>query len=182
MSVDGYIGGPDGELDWMQWNWDDELVAYVNEITKLVDCIVLGRKLAQVFIPHWAAVAKDVNHAEYTAGIKFTNTPKVVFTKTLNNSPWEHTNLATGDLVTEITNLKQQAGNDIIVYGGAAFVSALIKNQLIDEYHLLVDPTALGNGLSIFSAVDAALSLRLVKSRSFSCGIVVLNYVPKDND
>ncbi len=59
MSVDGYIAGPNGEMDWMAWNWDDELNKYVTEITEPVDCIVLGRKLAQGFIPYWASVAAN---------------------------------------------------------------------------------------------------------------------------
>ena len=87
--------------------------------------------------------------------------------------------LAKGNLVGEITKLKKQDGKDIIAYGGATFVSALIKHGLIDEFHLFINPAAIGNGMTIFKGLDRKQNLRLVKSKSFDCGIVVLNYEPK---
>jgi dihydrofolate reductase len=179
MTVDGYIAGPNGEMDFMVWNWDDELKQYVTDITEPVDCIILGRKLAAGFIPYWATVAANLDAPEFTAGKKFTDTHKVVFTKTLDKSEWDNTVLAKGDLVDEITNLKKQDGKDIIAYGGATFVSALIKHRLIDEFHLFINPTAIGNGMTIFKELDSKQDLTLVKSISFDCGIVVLNYEPK---
>ena len=179
MTVDGYIAGLNGEMDWMTFNWDDELKNYVTEITEPIDCIVLGRKLAQGFIPHWAAVAANPDDPEFTAGIKFTDTHKVVFTNTLNKSEWDNTVLAKGDLVDEITKLKKQNGQDIIAYGGATFVSALIKQGLIDEYHLFINPVTLGAGMTIFKDLDSKQNLTLKKSVAFTCGIVVLCYEPK---
>ena len=176
MSVDGYMAGPNGEMDFAAGDWDNELIKYVTELTEPIDCIVLGRKLAQGFIPHWAAVAADPAHPEHTAGIKFTDTHKVVFTKTLEKTEWDNTVLAKGDIVDEITKLKKQDGSDIIVYGGATFVSSLIKHGLIDELHLFINPAAIGSGLSIF---DGRQNLRLAKASPFDCGIVVLKYEPK---
>ena len=176
ISVDGFISGPNGEMDWMVWDWDDGLKDYVKEITEPVDCIVLGRNLAQGFIPHWAKVAANPDDPEFAAGKKFTDTPKVVFTKTLERSEWDNTVLAKGDLVDEISRLKELDGSDIIAYGGATFVSSLIKCDLIDEFHLLVNPVALGTGKAIFSELDGARRLVLDKSRAFSSGIVLLRY------
>ncbi len=175
ITVDGYIAGPNGEMDWMTFNWDSELRKYVTEITEPVDCIVLGRKLAQGFIPHWAS------NPEEEGADKMNNLKKVVFTKTLDKSEWVNTVLAKGDLVDEISNLKIQDGKDIIAYGGATFVSALIKHGLIDEFHLFINPTAIGNGMTIFKELDSKENLTLVKSMSFDCGIVGLNYEPKRN-
>ncbi len=140
MTVDGYIAGLNGEMDFMVWNWDDELKQYVTDITEPVDCIILGRKLAEGFIPYWATVAANPDDPEFTAGKKFTGTHKVVFTKTLDKSEWDNTVLAKGDLVDEITKLKKQDGKDIIAYGGATFVSTLIKHKLLDEFHLFINP------------------------------------------
>lgn len=181
MTVDGYIAGPNGEMDFMVWNWDDALKQYVETITAPVDCIVLGRKLAEGFIPHWAGVAANPDDEDFTAGKRFADTHKVVFTKTLNQSEWNNTVLAKGDLVDEITQLKNQQGNDIIAYGGATFVSALIHYKLIDEFHLFINPVAIGNGMSIFKEIDSKQDLALVQSTSFECGVVVLNYEPKQN-
>ena len=100
-------------MDFMVWNWDDELKQYVTDITEPVDCIILGRKLAEGFIPYWANVAANPEHPEYSSGKFFTDTPKVVFTKTLDQSPWDHTVLAKGDLLVVIgTNENVFAMND----------------------------------------------------------------------
>jgi len=186
MTIDGFIAGPIGEMDWMVWDWDDELKKYVADLTEPVDCIVLGRKLAQGFIPHWANVAANADDPEQAAGKKYTDSHKVVFTKTLDEldiaiKGWSNTVLANGNLVEEINQLKQLKGKDIIAYGGGTFVSALIKHRLIDEFHLFINPTAIGKGMAIFNELDSNQKLKLVKSTSFACGIVVLNYVPKLN-
>jgi dihydrofolate reductase len=172
MTVDGYIAGPNGEMDWTIRKWDDELKNYVQELTEPVDCIVLGRKLAQGFIPYWAS------HPEEEGANKFNHTEKVIFTKTLIRSEWDNTVLAKGDLVNEISNLKSGDGKDIIAYGGASFVSALIKYRLIDEYHLFINPVAIGEGMTIFGELDHILNLKPVNSNLFGCGIVVLKYLP----
>lgn len=172
ISVDGFIAGPNGEMDWMVWNWDQPLKNYVKEITTPVDCVVLGRKLAQGFIPYWAS------HPEEEGAGQINAFKKVVFTKTLEESEWDNTVLAKGDLVEEINQLKRQEGKDIIAYGGAGFVSSLVKHGLIDEFHLFVNPTVAGNGMAIFKEVQTAQQLKLVKAIPFECGIVVLNYKP----
>lgn len=170
MSVDGYIAGPNGEMDWVVWNWDEGLKNYVEALTEPVDCIVLGRKLAEGFIPYWAS------HPEEEGASKINNTRKVVFTKTLHQSQWDNTVLAKGELVQEITKLKEQEGGDIIVYGGGTFVSALIQKRLIDEYHLFINPTAIGKGMAIFKEVGNKQHLTLVNATAFNCGIVALQY------
>ena len=179
MTVDGFIAGPNGEMDWMILSWTDDIIEYVKEITEPVDTIVLGRKLAQGFIPHWENVAENPDDPEFAAGKKYADTHKIVFTKTLDTSEWDNTVLAKGDLVDEITSLKKQDGKDIIAYGGATFVSALIKNSLIDEFHLFINPTAIGDGMTIFKELDGKQDLTFVKSASFDCGIVVLHYALK---
>lgn len=173
MTIDGYIAGPNGEMDWMIFNWDDELKNYVTDLTGPVDCIILGRKLAQGFIPYWAA------NPDQEGAAKINSIKKVVFTKTLTRSEWEHTVLAKGDLVEEITRLKEEDGKDIIAYGGAGFVSALIKHGLIDEFHLFINPAAIGKGMPVFQQPDSKQKLALIKSTAFNCGIVILHYEPK---
>ena len=140
-------------MDFMVWNWDDELKQYVKDITEPVDCIILGRKLAEGFIPYWTTVAANPDDPEFTTGKKFADTHKVVFTKTLEKSEWDNTVLAKGNLFDEITQLKKQDGKDIIAYGGATFVSALIKQELIDEFHLFINPIAIGEGMTIFKGL-----------------------------
>ncbi len=179
MSIDGFISGPNGEMDWLEWNWDDALKNYVEELTEPVDCILLGRKLAEGFIPHWKSVAADPANPEHLAGVDFTEKHKIVFSKTLIKSEWENTVLAENDLQEEVARLKKQNGGDIIAYGGGTFVSSLIQQNLIDEYHLFVNPTAIGNGMTIFKGLEKNLQLNLVKVTTFQCGIAVMHYNAK---
>lgn len=176
MTVDGFVAGPNGEMDWMTLNWDNELKNYVKEMTEPVDCMVLGRKLAQGFIPYWASKPAG----EDPLGVeKINNTLKVVFTKTLVRSEWDNTVLAKGDLIDEITGLKKQYGKDIIAYGGVTFVSALVKHRLVDEYHLFINPVTLASGMTIFKGFNTRQNLVLKRSLAFPCGIVLLCYEPK---
>ena len=174
MSIDGYMAGPEGEMDWLEWNWDDELKNYVIEITEPVDCILLGRKLAEGFIDTWKNLADDPDTVD-DAARKMNDTAKVVFTKSIFKTEWENTKLEAGDIVQEVTTLKNQEGSDMIVYGGGTFVRTLIDAGLIDELHLFVNPTAIGQGMPVFGSLK---NMKLIKSRPFDCGIVVLCYAP----
>ena len=165
MSVDGFVGRTNGELDWMQWDWDDKLKNYGTELTDSVDTILLGRKMTDGFVSYWSSVKPDSD--EYEFAKKMLEKPKVVFTKTLDKTIWENTKLAKGNLAEEVNQLKAQKGKDIIVYGGAGFVSSLIKENLIDEYHLFINPTAIGKGMTIFGDVNSKLNLELVRSKQF---------------
>jgi len=178
LSVDGYVAGPNGEMDWMTWNWDDNLKQYVNDLTDSIDTILLGRKMAGGFISHWASVTAPEDPS-YEFARKMVTAHKVVFTQTLAESEWDNTNLAKGDIISEVNKLKAEDGKDIVVYGGSNFVSNLIKHNLIDEYHLFINPAAIAKGLPIFDKIGQKLNLKLVKVSPFSCGIVVLTYQPE---
>ena len=104
ITVNGFIAKPGGELDWMTWNWSDDIKAYVTDLTNSMDTIILGRKLAEGFIPYWADVSANPDHPEYDAGKIFTDTPKIIFSKTLNKSLWDNTTVVNGDFVSEIKN------------------------------------------------------------------------------
>ena len=173
MSADGFVAGPNGTLDWMTWNWDDKLKSFVNEMHANVDTILLGRKMTEGFVGHWESVKPG--NPEYDFARIMVDTPKVIFTKTLDKPVGKNTTLAKGNLTEEIAYLKRQNGKDIIVYGGATFVSNLIKENLIDELNLFINPTTLGEGLSIFTK---RTNLKLLKSLVFDCGIVVNTYQP----
>ena len=177
MSIDGFVSGPNGELDWMTWNWDDKLKNFVTGLNEPVDTILLGKNMTDGFIEHWKKVKENKDNPEHWAGVKFTDTPKVVFTKTLSESKWENTTLAKGELKDEVNRLKSQPGSSLMVYGGAGFVSSLIKEDLIDDYYLFINPTALGNGKRIFDDITGKMQLKLEDSVKYECGIVVNHYV-----
>jgi dihydrofolate reductase len=182
MSVDGYIAGPNGEMDCMVWNWDDKLKNYVFELTEPVDTIILGRKMTDGFISYWSDIMMTKpDDPFYEFSKKMIETPKVIFTKTLKKSQWVNTALATGNLTDEIIKVKSEKGMDIIVYGGATFDSSLIKAGLIDEFHLFINPVAIGSGMTIFKDINEIQKFSMVKSTPFDCGIVELHFEPKRN-
>ena len=176
ISVDGFVAGPNGEMDWMAWDWDDILKRYVADITESVDCILLGRVLAQGFIPTWTARANDAQTADDFSH-KMVDTPKIVFSRSLSVSEWPYTRIS-GDVSAEIGALKQQPGRDIMVYGGSTFVSSLIQHDLIDEYHLFINPVVLGSGKPIWQAVSQRLNLQLTNTTVSKTGVVILCYEP----
>ncbi|KOS07644.1 deaminase [Flavobacterium akiainvivens] len=172
ISVDGFIGGTAGEMDWMTWNWDEKLIDYVGKLTDPIQLILLGRKMSEGFIPHWQN-ALDAN-PENQAAHKFTHTRKVVFSRTLKKI--EGNNVSVADNIDDIATLVAETEGDTMVYGGATFVSSLIAENIIDEYYLFVNPVILGKGLPIFDKVAGKLPLTLVESIGFECGITVLHY------
>ncbi len=181
ITLDGFVAGPNGELDWMTFSADDRASARINELTDSSDTILLGRKMTDGFVNYWTSVLDNPESPEYSFAQKMVNIPKVVFSKTVKESKWANTIVANSDLTEELENLKNQNGKDILVYGGANFVSSLIKNNLIDEYHFFVNPVAIGKGMSIFGDLAEKQNLQLIKSESFSNGEVELCYVPQKN-
>lgn len=188
VSIDGFIADPNGKADWMiwswgpAWTWDEELQQYHTELTKSADCILLSRQMAEEgFNAHWQKVAEDPLNSQFSFARHITDTRKIVFSRTLDKSAeipggWQNTEIANGNFVEVVMQLKKQDGKDIIVYGGATFVGSLIKAGLIDEFHLLVNPVALGQGLAIFNTLNDQQKMELVNAKSYRCGMVSLHY------
>ena len=181
ISIDGFVStGPNDEQQWVTWAWE-EIRSYVLALLDTSDTILIGRKLAIDYIPYWQDVNTKPDDPMHEVAQRICNARKVVFTKTLDESEpavlaWNRTELAKGDLVDEVKKLKNQEGKDLIVYGGSSFVSALIKEGLIDEFHLFINPVALGHGEPIFGGLTGYKNLEFKSSVVYDCGIVLLNY------
>lgn len=175
MTVDGFVAGPQGQLDWMtNIDKDAKLLAFINQLTDTSDTILLGRKMTDGFINYWEGVKPK--SPEYEFAQKMVRTPKVVFSKTLKKVEGQNVRVENGPLVDAVNRLKNQSGKDIVVYGGASFVSSLIENRLIDELNIFVNPVAIGNGLRIFSD---RVPLALANSVRYESGVVVNTYRSK---
>ncbi|WP_460670316.1 dihydrofolate reductase family protein [Larkinella ripae] len=184
ITIDGFIADPAGKTDWAVWNWapvwnwDQALRQYHIELTTSSDCILLSRKFVEGdFLTHWQAMGQDPDDPQYPFAKAITTMQKVVVSRTLTESKWDTVAVVNGDLSQEVNRLKNQPGKDLIVYGGAQFVAALLKASLIDELHLFINPVAIGQGMPIFSYLEGYLPLRLEKSTAFECGVVVSKYV-----
>ena len=132
---------------------------------------IMGRVTYEQMARHWPTAT-----GEYA---EFMNTlPKVVFSKTLSSASWTGSRIAHGDLAEEMAALKNEPGGEIMAHGGAAFVQALSRLGLIDEYRLVILPVALGNGLPLFKDLDKPLRLHLAEATSFPDGTVIDVYQP----
>jgi dihydrofolate reductase len=175
ISIDGFVAGPNGELDWMTWEHGDKMIEQINQLTDSSDTILMGRKMTDGLINYWSSVLEKPDSPEFTFAKKMIDIPKVVFTRTMTKSPWINTTLA-HDLTSDIQELKQQDGKDIMAYGGAGFVSSLIREDLIDDYYLFVNPTSIGAGMTIFSDTNGYRKLKLVDSTLHEYGVIVNHY------
>jgi dihydrofolate reductase len=104
--------------------------------------------------------------------------PKIVFSRTLKTVEWNNTRLVKGDTVKEISEIKQQPGKDLLIFGSADLASTLTNLGLIDEYRIMVNPVVLGKGNPLFKDIKEKLNLRLLRTRTFSNGNVLLYYEP----
>ena len=175
VTVDGCVAGPEGQLDWMTFDMDPGLLAFINHLTDTSDTILLGRKMTEGFIKYWEHAVTQKDSPEYEFAQKMVGLPKVVFSKTVQHVDGKNVRVENGDLVEAVKQLKGQPGKDIIVYGGATFVSSLIEHGLIDELNLFVNPVAIGSGMRIFKG---KCPLKLAASTAYACGILVNSYLP----
>ena len=173
VSLDGFIAGPNGEIDWSVP--DEELHRFHNDQTRELGAHLLGRRLYEV-MTYWETAGEDPSIAEHEhefAGI-WQDLPKIVFSSTLEQVVG-NTRLATEGVAEEVARLKSEDGKDVAV-GGATLAATLIEHDLIDEYRPFVAPVVLGSGTPFFPPLERRLGLELVETRAFPTRVVYLRY------
>ena len=178
MTLDGFVAGPDGQLDWM-WTTgrqDESLFQHVIELADSCDTILLGRKMTREFIDYWENVVDNLpDSTEQSLAQRMVDMRKIVFSRTQTAIKGRNLEVENGDLVPAVQALKKRPGKDIMVYGGANFLSSLISLNLIDEYYIFRNPVAIGKGLSIFKEQKI---LTLDSITSYKNGKVLNKYLP----
>jgi dihydrofolate reductase len=177
VSLDGFFSGPHGEIDWQVL--DPEFNKYSNELLSSVDTLIFGRVTYQMMAAYWpspVATAYDPLVAE-----KMNRIAKIVISETLNSLEWNNSRLIKGDIADEITKLKQQPGKDIAIFGSGSIISILTQLGLIDEYRIIVAPVILGKGKPLFKDIVDKLPLKLIETKMFHSGNVLLCYQPATN-
>lgn len=183
MTVDGFVAGPNGEQDWVfaSGKKDPEalqqIVDFSVELAASCDTILLGRKLSHGgFIDYWKNVGENQPENPWNPfGKLMVSHRKIAFSHTETAIAGDNVEVENGDLATVVQALKNQPGKDLLVYGGVGFVSSLVSLNLIDEYYLIINPIAIGSGLSIFKERKV---LELESSTAFKHGKVLNKYVP----
>lgn len=174
VSLDGFMEAPNQDLDWVIV--DEELHNYVNEQVKGMGAFLYGRRTYETMVAYWPTADTDPTIPEYMAEFSriWRNKPKFVFSKTLAHVEAGHT-LIKDNVAEEITKLKEQPGKDLAL-GGADLTSTLTKHGLVDQYQLYFQPVALGAGTPFFKSLENRLSLKLLDTRTFASGVVLLHY------
>ena len=158
---------------------DEEIHQHYNELLSNADTLIYGRITYQLMESYWPSVVKNPtgNKPMDEFAVLIDNISKIVFSRTLQNVDWKNTTLKKEVVKEEILELKQQAGKNIVV-GSPGLIVALTQLDLIDEYQLGVQPTVLGNGLPLFKNIKDRIDLKLLKTKTFGCGAVMLYYEP----
>jgi len=174
ISVDGFFEGPNRELDWHVV--DRDFLNYAIDLLDSVDTLLFGRVTYQMMADYWptpAAIEDDPIIAE-----RMNFLPKIVFSPTLEKAEWQNSRLVKGNIAEEITRLKHQPGKDMVIFGSSDLAVALTKLGLIDEYRIIVNPVVLGDGKTLFKGLNERIKLKLIETRTFSSGSVLLRYQP----
>jgi dihydrofolate reductase len=178
VSIDGFVCGPNDEMDWVTMN-DDKIGEYlIPELQKTVDMMLVGRVLYQGFQQYWPTVPENPNSpAELVEFAHWMiDTPKVVFSNTLKELNWKNSSLAPADPATTVRLLKQEPGGDMVIFGGASLASHFVKNNLVDEYRIKLEPIVLGEGKSLYREIKERIKLKLIRAKSFGSGVTGLYY------
>lgn len=171
VTLDGFMEGPNRELDDTAAFADPDFDRYATEMLRSIDGMLLGRRTYELFAGYWpSAVGPD---AERMNGL-----PKVVFSRSLDDVEWNNSRLVRRGVAEEVARLKGEAGRDLAVFGSADLASTLMRRGLIDEYRILVTPFILGAGTPMFKDVESRAPLALRKASTWSSGTVALFYEP----
>ena len=167
----------DGFCDHTAMIADDEIHEHYNEVLRNADTLIYGRITYQLMESYWPSIVKNPtgNIPTDDFAVLIDNIPKIVFSRTLNNVDWKNTTLKKEVIKEEIMDLKQQNGKDILV-GSPSLIVAMTQLDLVDEYQVGVQPTILGSGLPLFKNIRDRVNLKLIKTKTFGCGAIFLNY------
>jgi dihydrofolate reductase len=179
VSVDGFIEGPNGELDWVD-TWEDPF-----DLLPQIDRCILGRRMYPGYEQYWGAIlanpqgvlpftGKVASKGEIAYAHFAEKTPHIVLSRTLDNVTWKNTRIVRD--LEEIRRMKQQPGKDMHAVGGATLIGSLMNQGLIDELRLVVHPIILGGGKALFKDVKERHALRFLGAKPLESGLVRLTY------
>lgn len=178
LSLDGYVAGPNGEMDWIVYN--EEMEKYSHDLHRTTDTAIYGRVTWQMMDFYWPSVLSDplstggaLAHAQW-----YDSAEKIVFSRTLQSVKPQKTRLIRENVGAEMSKIKQQPGKDLWLIGSPGLAQTFMELGLIDEYRININPVVLGSGKLLFGHSASALRLKLLEARTFEGGVVGLRYEP----
>ncbi len=179
LSLDGFTADENGKLDFFTTSElnkysDNDVLSFMDNI----DTILLGRVTYELFADFWPTATTDTE----VIADKLNETQKIVFSNSLTKAPWgkwPDAQIIKGEAVNEVRNLKAKSGKNMVLWGSISLAQSLIKENLIDEYHLRICPTAVGAGRSLFPNMKDYINLKLMEFKKYDSGLVFLHYESK---
>ena len=177
ISLDGFVAGSNGEMNWIKVNQD--IFAYVGKRISKGDTAMYGRKTFEMMEAYWPTAADqphatqhDIEHSKW-----YSKVHKVVLSKTLAEEGSDRAQIISDNFSENISKIKQQAGEDILLFGSPTATHSLLELDLIDGFWLFVNPIVLGQGIPLFTNIHSPINLQLAPTtRQFDCGVTELNY------
>ncbi|HEX6716747.1 MAG TPA: dihydrofolate reductase family protein [Pyrinomonadaceae bacterium] len=175
ISLDGYFTDSNNDMSWAHKNADEEWNKFTSENASGGGVLLFGRKTYDLMVSFWPT--KQAYDMMPTVAEGMNNLPKVVFSRTLTEATWNNTKLVKGNIAEEVSRMKSEPGDNMVIMGSGTIVSQLTQERLIDEYQFVVHPLVLGSGRTLFEGVKDRLPLKRINSRTFGNGNVLLTYV-----
>jgi dihydrofolate reductase len=178
VSLDGFISGPDGELDWHINCWSGEMGDVLCARLAKADTLLLGRVTYQAMARYWPGKlnSSSCREIDYAFAEMMCRYEKIVFTTSLSAPIWSHTTFVRGDVKRTVDGLKLRPGGDIMVYGSGQLVQSLMQAGCVDEYQLWLHPVILGAGKRLFRSMQVKEFLQLSHNEAFPYGVVLVCY------
>ena len=173
-SVDGFFEGPGHDIDWH--NVDEEFNDFAIDQLNSADMLLFGRVTYELMASYWPTPEARANDPQVAGAMNALQ--KIVVSTTLDRADWENTRLIKENVAEEVARLKAQDGKDLIVMGSSDLAASLAESGLVDEFRIMVNPVVLGEGKLVLSGIKRRLNLKLLKTRTFGNGNVLLIYAP----
>lgn len=180
-SLDGFVAGLNGEMDWI--SIDDEMFDFVATMTDKADSALYGRVTYEMMQSYWPAAGEQPNASKHDKehSAWYNKVSKIVLSKTMSEKGLDNTTVISGQLADNINKIKKQDGKNILIFGSPSASHSLLRQGLIDEFWLFVNPVLLGQGIPLFKDVAEITKLKLIETKIFSCGVIALHYETKRN-
>ena len=180
-SLDGFVAGLNGEMDWIKV--DEEIFDFVATMTDKADAALYGRVTYEMMQSYWPTAGEEPGASKHDKehSAWYNKVPKIVLSKTMSEQGLENTMVISDQLVENINKIKKQAGKNILIFGSPSASHSLMNHGLIDEFWLFVNPILLGQGMPLFKNITEMTKLKLIETKTFSCGVIALHYETQAN-
>jgi dihydrofolate reductase len=180
-SLDGFVAGVNGEMNWI--NVDDSIFDFVGTMTDKADTALYGRVTYDMMQNYWPTAGEKPNASKHDKehSAWYNKVSKIVLSKTISDKGLDNTIVISDQLTDNINKIKKQDGKNILIFGSPRASHSLMSHGLVDEFWLFVNPVLLGQGMPLFKDVTEMTKLRLIESKTFSCGVIALHYETQRN-